>query len=148
MNATKQIRGNCQCCGRQQAVVGGLMSKHGYTVKEGWFSGVCFGRNYQPIQVSRTMTDKIIADISAEIPELIAKAEKVKSGEINPTTIKLRFNKETIPFDQGDRRQQSEARTSLEWAYRNRARAGQDFVKTMTEVADKFHGTALVEIIK
>jgi hypothetical protein len=147
-NTTKQIRGNCQCCGRQQAVVGGLMSKHGYTVKEGWFSGVCSGRNYQPIQVSRTMTDKIIADISAEIPELIAKAEKVKSGEMTPTTIKLRFNKGEIPFEQGDLRQQSEARTKLEWAYRNRARAGQDFVKTMTEVADKFHGQSLIEVTK
>ena len=35
-----QIRGNCQCCGKEQAVVGGLMSKHGYTVENGWFSGV------------------------------------------------------------------------------------------------------------
>jgi len=147
-NTTKQIRGNCQCCGRQQAVVGGLMSKHGYTVKDGWFSGVCSGRNFAPIQVSRTMTDKIIADISAEIPELIAKAEKVKSGEITPKTIKLRFGKEDIAFEQGDLRQQSNARTSLEWAYRNRARAGQDFVKTMAEVADKFHGQPLVEVTK
>jgi len=148
MNVTKQIRGNCQCCGRQQAIVNGLMSKHGYTIKDGWFSGVCSGRNYAPIQVSRTTTDKIIADISAEIPELIAKAEQVKSGEITPKTIKLRFNKGEIPFEQGDRRQQSDAKTSLEWAYRNRARAGQEFVKTMIEVADKFHGTALIEINK
>lgn len=148
MNVTKQIRGNCQCCGRQQAVVNGLMSKHGYTIKDGWFSGVCSGRNYAPIQVSRTTTDKIIVDISAEIPELIAKAEQVKSGEITPKTIKLRFNKGEIPFEQGDRRQQSDAKTSLEWAYRNRARAGQEFVKTMIEVADKFHGTALIEINK
>jgi len=147
-NATNQIRGNCQCCGRQQAVINGLMSKHGYTIKEGWFSGVCSGRNYAPIQVSRTTTDKIIADITAEIPELIAKAEKVKSGEITPKTIKLRFGKGEIPFEQGDRRQQSDARTSLEWACRNRARAGEEFVKTMTEVADKFHGTALVEVAK
>jgi hypothetical protein len=148
MNVTKQIRGNCQCCGRQQAVVNGLMSKHGYTIKDGWFSGVCSGRNYAPIQVSRTTTDKIIADISAEIPELIAKAEKVKLGEITPKTIKLRFGKEEISFEQGDLRQQLNARTSLEWAYRNRARAGQDFVKTMTEVANNYHNTALVEIVK
>ena len=149
MQATLQIRGNCQCCGRQQAVVNGKMSKHGYTVKEGWFSGVCSGRNYAPIQVSRTTTDKIIADISAEIPELIAKAEKVKSGELTPKTVKVRMmSKEEIPFEQGDLRQQSAARTSLEWAYRNRARAGQDFIKTMTEVADKFHGQQLIEVTK
>jgi hypothetical protein len=144
-----QIRGNCQCCGKEQAVVGGLMSKHGYTVKEGWFSGICSGRNYAPIQVSRTTTDKIIADISAEIPELIAKAEKVKSGELTPKTVKVRMmSKEEIPFEQGDLRQQSAARTSLEWAYRNRARAGQDFIKAMTEVADKHHGQPLIEVTK
>lgn len=149
MQANQQIRGNCQCCGRQQAVVNGRMSKHGYTVKEGWFSGICSGRNYAPIQVSRTTTDKIIADISAEIPELIAKAEKVKSGELTPKTIKVRMmSKEEIPFEQGDLRQQLAARTSLEWAYRNRARAGQDFIKEMTEVADKYHGQPLIEVTK
>jgi len=149
MQATQQSRGNCQCCGRQQAVVNGRMSKHGYTVKEGWFSGICSGRNYAPIQVSRTTTDKIIADISAEIPELIAKAEKVKSGELTPKTVKVRMmSKEEIPFEQGDLRQQSAARTSLEWAYRNRARAGQDFIKAMTEVADKHHGQPLIEATK
>jgi hypothetical protein len=149
MQANQQIRGNCQCCGRQQAVVNGRMSKHGYTVKEGWFSGICSGRNYAPIQVSRTTTDKIIADISAEIPELIAKAEKVKSGELTPKTLKVRMmSKEEIPFEQGDLRQQSAARTSLEWAYRNRARAGQDFIKAMTEVADKYHGQPLIEVTK
>ena len=125
------------------------MSKHGYTVKEGWFSGICSGRNYAPIQVSRTTTDKIIADISAEIPELIAKAEKVKSGEITPKTVKVRMmSKEEIPFEQADLRQQSAARTSLEWAYRNRARAGQDFIKSMTEVADKYHGQQLIQVTK
>jgi len=67
---------------------------------------------------------------------------------MTPKTIKLRFNKGEIPFEQGDRRQQSDARTSLEWAYRNRARAGQEFVKTMTEVADKFHGQQLIEVTK
>jgi hypothetical protein len=149
MQANQQIRGNCQCCGRQQAVVNGRMSKHGYTVKEGWFSGICSGRNYAPIQVSRTTTDKIIADISAEIPELIAKAEKVKSGELTPKTLKVRMmSKEEIPFEQGDLRQQLAARTSLEWAYRNRARAGQDFIKEMTEVADKYHGQPLIEVTK
>jgi hypothetical protein len=149
MQATLQIRGNCQCCGRQQAVVNGRMSKHGYTVKEGWFSGICSGRNYAPIQVSRTTTDKIIAEISAEIPELIAKAEKVKSGELTPKTVKVRvMSKEEMPYEQGDLRQQSVARTSLEWAYRNRARAGQDFIKAMTEVADKYHGQQLIEVTK
>ena len=142
-----QIRGNCQCCGRQQAVINGFMSKHGYTVEQGWFNGVCSGRNHPPLQISRTVTDKIIADISAEIPELIAKADKVKAGEITPKTVKL-FRKEEIPFEQGDRRQQEAARTSLEWAYRNRARAGKHFAESMAKVADKYHGQPLVVVSK
>jgi len=150
-NTTKQIRGNCQCCGRQQAVVNGLMSKHGYTVKDGWFSGVCSGRNYNPIQVSRTTTDKIIADISAEIPELIAKADKVKSGEITPATafthVVTAYRKE-IPYEQATIAQQYNARNSMEWAYRNRAKMGEDFVKTMTEIANKYHGQQLVKVSK
>jgi len=144
-NATNQIRGNCQCCGRQQAVIGGLMSKHGYTVEQGWFNGVCSGRNHAPIQVSRVVTDQIIASINAEIPELIAKAEKVLAGEITPKTVKV-FRKQEIPFEQGDRRQQSEARTALEWAYRNRARAGKNFADEMAKIADKYHGQPLVEV--
>jgi len=80
---------------------------------------------------------------------LIAKAEKVKSGEITPKTVKVRMmSKEEIPYEQGDLRQQDAARTRLEWAYRNRARAGQDFIKAMTEIADKYHGASLVEIVK
>ena len=146
-NTTNQIRGNCQCCGRQQAVIGGVMSKHGYTVEQGWFNGVCSGRNHAPIQVSRAVTDKIIADINAEVPELIAKADKVKAGEITPKTVKT-FRKEEIPFEQGNLREQNAARTSLEWAYRNRARSGKDFAESMAKVADKYHGQPLVKVAK
>jgi len=70
-----QIRGNCQCCGNQQAVVGSMMSKHGYTVDGGWFNGVCSGRNHVPLQVSREHTDLIVAQVRMEVPELIAKAD-------------------------------------------------------------------------
>ena len=149
-----QIRGNCQCCGRQQAVqaqsgrfIGGVMSKHGYTVEQGWFNGVCSGRNHPPLQISRTVTDKIIADINAEVPELIAKANKVKAGEITPKFVKT-FKKQEIPFEQGNPREQHAARTSLEWAYRNRARTGEHFAESMAKVADKYHGQPLVEVSK
>jgi hypothetical protein len=148
MKATQtQTRGNCQCCGREQAVVNGMMSKHGYTVKQGWFSGVCSGRNYLPVQVSRVQTDKIIAEISAEIPELLATADKYKSEEITPK-FALTHKREEIPFEQASLRLQYEARTRMEWACRNRAKMGQDFIKTMTEIADKYHGQPLVKVSK
>jgi hypothetical protein len=148
MKATQtQTRGNCQCCGREQAVVNGMMSKHGYTVKQGWFSGVCAGKNFAPVQVSRTTTDEIIAQVGAEIIELIAKAEKVKSGEITPDTA-LTFDRKEIAFTEASLKRQEESRTRMEWACRNRARMGQDFIKTMTEIANKYHGQPLVKVSK
>jgi hypothetical protein len=148
MKATQtQTRGNCQCCGREQAVVNGMMSKHGYTVKQGWFAGVCSGRNYVPVQVSREKTDQLIASITEEVAELIATANKYESKEITPKTA-LTYKREEISFDQADYRQQCEARVRNEWACRNRARMGQDFIKTMTEIANKYHGQPLVKVSK
>lgn len=150
MQVTKQIRGNCQCCGRQQAVKNGRMAKHGYTVERGWFTGVCSGERFAPMQVSREQTDKIITDITAQIPELIAKAEKVKAGKITPQfIIRGRYdNKQEVPFADATLREKSSALTSLEWSFRNRAHAGESFIKTLAEIADEKHNTALVEILK
>jgi hypothetical protein len=149
-NSTIQIRGNCQCCGHQQAVVSGTMSKHGYTVEHGWFSGVCSGRNYAPMQVSREQTDRIVAQVRAEVPELIAQADKVKAGEITPATIKIRRGGEKMEVAYADAmpHQQSQARDSMEWSLRNRARAGEQFADSMEELATKIHGTALIEVAK
>jgi hypothetical protein len=148
MKATQtQTRGNCQCCGREQAVVNGMMSKHGYTVKQGWFAGVCSGRNYAPVQVSRVKTDQLIASITEEVAELIEIANKYESKEITPRTV-LTLGRREISFEQGTLREQSQARVSNEWACRNRARMGQDFVKTMTEIANKYHGQPLVKVSK
>ncbi len=142
-----QTRGISQCCGREQAVVNGRMSKHGYTIKQGWFTGVCSGRNYVPVQISREKTDQLIACVAAEVAELFIAADKYKSREITPKTA-LTYKREVIAFEQGDHRQQSESRTRHEWDCRNRARMGEDFVKTMTEIANKYHGQPLVKVTK
>lgn len=149
-NVKNQIRGNCQCCGRQQAVKNGVMAKHGYTVERGWFTGVCSGERYAPMQVSRTQTDKLIAEITAEIPELLAKADQVKSGNLLPKTIVVgRYdNKQEIAYADATLIQQYKAKNSYECSFRNRASAGEYFIKTMAEVADEKHGTELVVIIK
>ena len=149
-NSIIQIRGNCQCCGNQQAVVNGLMSKHGYTVEHGWFSGVCSGRNYAPMQVNRTHTDKIVVEIRAEVPKLLAQADKVKAGEITPTTINIRKGSQKMEIAYADAKphQQSQACDSMERSLRNRARAGEQFAKALGEIADKVHGIALIEVVK
>ena len=44
--------GSCQICGRQQKLPGNVLSKHGYTTRWGFFSGVCPGASYEPFEVS------------------------------------------------------------------------------------------------
>lgn len=150
METIKQIRGNCQCCGRLQAVKNGHMSKHGYTKQHGWFAGVCSGERYAPMQITREQTDKVIADITAEIPELIAKADQVKAGNLTPKFIVVgRYdNKKEILFADADKHQQARAVYSLEWSFRNRASSGKIFIATLDEIAEEKHGTELVKIYK
>lgn len=147
-----QIRGNCQCCGREHAVVDGKMAKHGYTVESGWFQGVCAGKHFAPIQVSRDDTDKLIATVREQVLEMIIKADKVASGEIKPTTITRHPHSkkamEFVPFAEATSWEQRDAIRALEWNYRRTAEMGTSFAKMMTEVADKYHGKALTEVAK
>lgn len=147
-----QIRGNCQCCGREHAVVDGKMAKHGYTVESGWFQGVCAGKHFAPIQVSRDDTDKLIATVREQVLEMIAKADKVASGEIKPATITRHPHSkkamEFVPFAEATSWEQRDAIKALEWNFRRNAEMGTSFANMMAEVADKYHGKALVEVAK
>jgi hypothetical protein len=151
-----QIRGNCQCCGREQAVVGGLMSKHGYTVEHGWFSGVCSGNHYQPMQFSRVETDSIVSDIRAEIPKLLALADQYESGIKTPEFVmkkvldtELRKWVEVkVPFAEAHIVDQKSTVSQIVWGYRNRANAGKSFAATLESIANKVHGTPLIEVAK
>lgn len=156
MTKTTQIRGNCQCCAKEQAVVGGLMSKHGYTVDHGWFNGVCSGNRYQPMQVSRLHADSIISDIRLEIPKLLAKADQLEVGTLSPEFVsKYVFNAETrkreaklIPFAEATSWDQDNARHQAVYALRSRARSGEQFANQLETLANKVHGTALLEVAK
>jgi hypothetical protein len=147
-----QIRGNCQCCGREHAVVDGRMAKHGYTVESGWFKGVCAGKHFAPIQVSREQTDTLIASVRKQVLEMIAKADLVASGEFKPTTITRHPHSkkamEFIPFAEATVYEQRDAIRALEWNYRRTAEMGTSFADMMVQVADKYHGKALVEVTK
>jgi hypothetical protein len=150
MKVNKQIRGNCQCCGKQQAVKNGYMAKHGYTVEHGWFNGVCSGERFAPIQVSRTQADKLISEIRAEIPELLKQAEQVIMGKLFPQFVIVgRYdNKKVIPYADADVRDQRLAREKMVWELRNRATAGKAFAQTLESIANEYHGKPLLEILK
>ena len=144
----KQIRGNCQCCGRQQAVVNGAMSKHGYTVENGWFQGVCSGDRHEPMQVSRTTADKIVADVRADVVTLLAKADQVLAGKLKPTKVVRGqcMKPYEIDFADAEEYEQQQAVKVLEWNLRSRAKTGEDFANYLQEIANSVHGTALIEV--
>jgi hypothetical protein len=147
-----QTRGICQCCGHDQAVLGtGRMSKHGYTVKDGWFNGVCSGQKHRPLQIDRTVTDHTIADVRAQCKALRERAARLESGEIDPTTVRGHYSitlrdYPTIPFAHGTEYQQDEARKSAVFTARRRAEIGEGFADSLTRMAADYHGQPLREV--
>lgn len=150
MNTTKtQLRGICQCCGRDQAVVSGRMSKHGYTVEEGWFSGICTGQRYAPLQVSREQADRIIAQVREECDELDRRVESLRAGTSHPNTVKTdRWDPKTresvhISWEEATPYQRTRAVENLCWGLKHRAEQGRSFATALEQTADRVHGTEL-----
>lgn len=150
-----QLRGHCQQCGAQQAV-NGTMSKHGYTVQNGWFQGVCHGHNFAPIEIDRTEADETIARVSRDVSVLESDLGKMREGKIVPKTIKTtrgewinnKFVNLEIPFSEGDVYQQRSAVETMIFQTEHRIRAGKGFIRDFGALVDKYHGQPLVEVKK
>jgi hypothetical protein len=149
-----QIRGICQCCGNEQAVVNGSMSKHGYTVKNGWFNGVCSGERYAPMQVSRDQADWIIAQVRADVAEIWVIVRKLEAGEIKPVSIKKgrmvegKWVNVEVPFAECPSWDQESAVKSAIWNNEQRAKMGESFANALSNRADLYFGKDLVEVAK
>jgi hypothetical protein len=149
MSTKTQTRGNCPCCGRDQAVLAsGRMSKHGYTVDNGWFNGVCSGERFEPMQVQREVTDQLVVQVRREVKELEAAADDCATGRRVPKTVTRGWgkNEQQVPFADAHPWEQSQAVHKAEWANRNRARAGQQFADFMEKVVNEVHGQPLREV--
>lgn len=154
----KQFRGICQCCGREQAVVSGCMSKHGYQVKEGWFQGVCSGERFKPMQKSRDQADAIIKSVREECIKLRAAAAELLSGKRKPkeaqsgNTIeevgvpRWKWKAEMVPFDQAPKYYQDRARAEAVWKSQRRAEIGEGFAEQLERLADEYYGKELREV--
>jgi hypothetical protein len=155
-----QLRGNCQCCGRQQAV-NGRMAKHGYTVDGGWFNGVCTGANHKPMQEDRTVTDKIVSDIRTQVATLLKEVEELKAGKLFPEKCgsglyesaidekgRKRRVETQIDFKLANKYNQDRAIEHEVYVRESRARMGTAFAKDLEGVANAVHGTKLVEVKK
>lgn len=149
MTTKTQTRGNCPCCGRDQAVLSsGHMSKHGYTVDNGWFNGVCSGERFQPMQVQREVTDQLVVQVRREAKELEAAADDFATGRRVPKTVTRGWgkNETQVAFADAQPYEQRQAVTKAEWANRNRARAGQQFADFMEKMVNEVHGQPLREV--
>lgn len=155
-----QFRGHCQCCGRLQAVTSNRMSKHGYTVEKagmgyGWFRGVCSGHSFAPLQRDRQQADYIVASVRLQVVELRQEADALEAGT---KTLNMVEDPRVA-----SRRKRDEAATMVAWkelpSYyadqilasnvwnrRQRANAGEAFANDLEALANKVHGTCLLEV--
>lgn len=153
MNKT-QTRGNCPCCGREQAVLAsGKMSKHGYTVECGWFNGVCSGDRFEPMQIQRKITDDIIEGVRNDVAKLTVEAGKLKSGKLvlklvaKPGEYVRRGEQATmVEWASLDKYDQQRALDSAIYDRESRARMGTSFANDLEALVNRVHGTPLIVV--
>lgn len=153
---TKEFKtlGNCQCCGRLQAVTHGHSAKHGYTVKDGWFQGVCGGHNYPSMQTNRDTTDKIVAQVLEDVEGLKQDVEDMKTGKKFPSMVEVgskkylgngQWSDNLVPFDEAPSYAQHNGVETAIYRLESRIRSGQNFASNMTGLVNRVHGTPLVQ---
>lgn len=148
-----QLRGNCQCCGRTQAVTNGYVAKHGYTVEDGYFQGVCQGNRYAPMQTERKVTDSMIQSVLEDAARLDILAADLKAGRKFPETaeqgreiVNGRGQAKLVPFAEASEYARENAVKLAIYRTESRARAARSWAATMQRLVDSLHGTALLEV--
>lgn len=146
-----QLRGHCPCCGREQAVLAsGRMSKHGYTVEHHWFHGVCNGERHPPMELDNTVAPAIVADVRAEVTNLLKLADDLSAGRVAPVTV-LRgsFRKpEAIPFAAAAAWEQRQAVRDAISTAKHRAAVGIAFADQLQSIQEQVFGQPLREVEK
>lgn len=142
-----QIRGNCPCCGRVQAVTKGKMSKHGYTVINGWFNGVCSGNRYAPMQVQREVTDCLVVEVRIDVIKLNKTIANLKSGKTHPLEVleSSSYKAPMIKWEVATEYQKENGVNHMILATESRIRAGIAFADSMEQLVNKKFNTNLIE---
>jgi hypothetical protein len=132
------------------------MSAHGYTVANGWFQGVCHGHHHKPLETDRSITDQMVIDVTAQAQALRTKADETLLGQHDPveydTGRRTFLDGKRTPimaqFADAGEYSQREIRKQMAWSLTSRAKAGEDFAKFMSQLADKVHGQPLLVVAK
>ncbi len=140
-----QIRGICQICGREQAVrPNGTIAHHGYTIRDGWFDGTCPGQQHKPLQVDKSETERQIKLITAELPEIEKRIQKIQAGKLRPAHIpsgrSIRRNPILIKWEDADEFQRD---LGLKLMLRNetqRLKMGRDTITILKSLITSFYG--------
>ena len=149
VNPLIQLRGNCQCCGRLQAVTRGFVAKHGYTVKQGWFNGVCQGSGEEPMQTSIAITTKIVARIRQDCADLGAKVIRLIAGDEFPPPIKSCMpGAKPTPYVEATAWDQRSALESAIFTAKHRAEMGRRIASELEALAASRIGTELVKALR
>jgi len=141
-----KLLGNCQVCGRLQAVNHG-MSKHGYTVNNGWFNGICSGENELPMQKDKTVTIQICDNILDGILELENLVISLKSGKIKPqfAPIATFYKAELVPFNDAPKYMQEREVEKHIWNAEARIKAGEGHIQYLKALSAKVYGQELIK---
>jgi hypothetical protein len=157
--AKGQTRGHCQKCGSVQVVEPShRLAKHGYSVPNGYFKGVCQGSGELPLQVSRIITDAIIVAMNGLANRQQMHAEALQAGTILPEQAQQltawRAREYTYeghkqvpvmkPWHDATKTEQTEQLKMDIGQAESNARFFRGHAKSMSELAERVHGTALI----
>lgn len=99
--------GTCQVCGAHQKLPRGLLSKHGYNVQWGFFSGVCNGTAYLPFEQSCDRVELAIRAADAQIVAIRERIEVLRSATGNKAWVNY-YGKDATGYKSGYRWEECE----------------------------------------
>ena len=145
-----QLRGNCQVCGREQAVKKGFIVNHGYTVGDGFFSGICPGTNFKPMQTDTKQTDNTVEIFKARANNELHQAEQLEKGENFPEKIpeNNHYKARLLPFNEVSKHYQEYFISQLIAKSKRMAENYFSASKSLKQLADSVYGKPLKEVKK
>jgi hypothetical protein len=79
-------KGTCQVCGNLQMLPNGRLSKHGYTVRWGFFEGTCWGAENLPFELSKELIEGAIKRAQDHQASVAAYAKQLRDDK-TPATV-------------------------------------------------------------
>lgn len=78
--------GHCQLCDSRQKLPAGVLAKHGYTTRWGFFSGTCRGSDHNPIEISCELIEGAQKSAKAQAASLRDEAAALRAYPVEGTT--------------------------------------------------------------